>query len=120
MKFWELVAVCCDEPGILEHLGDRPEWNEYLDWWHREAALADNQERDKLDRQMPDELCRHLLVRTRTRYRISNGYLRQASANGVGPTYSAVEIYDRYGGSVLEHVREKGSAPIQQSERFGS
>jgi hypothetical protein len=112
MKFWELMAVCQEEPELLARLADRPEWGQYLDWWRREDSLINNQERDKLDRELPDELCRHILAPSSARYRISNGHLQRVPANSAEPTYSAVEIYDRYGGSVLEEVKEKGSARV--------
>jgi hypothetical protein len=107
MKFWELVSVCRDEPELVERLADSPDWADYADWWRR--ALIANQERDKLDHELPDDLCRHVLSGSKVRYRILHGHVRRAADDGEDQTYSAIEIFDRYGGGALEEVGEFGS-----------
>lgn len=103
------MSVCRDEPELVERLADSPEWAEYVGWWHNQHVLIANQDRDKLDHQLPDDLCRHVLIGSSTRYRILHGHVRRAANDTEGQTYSAIEIYDRYGGSVLEEVNEFGS-----------
>jgi hypothetical protein len=113
MKFWELISVCRDEPELLERLADSPDWAEYVDWWRNERVLIVNQDRDKLDHQLPDDLCRHVLTGSNVRYRILQGHVRWAANDTEEQTYRAIEIYDRYGGSALEEVKEFGSYQIQ-------
>ena len=109
MKFWELVSVCRHEPKLFERLADSPDWAVYVDWWRNERELIVEQDRDKLDHQMPDDVCRHVLAGSDARYRVSNGHVRMAASDTEARTYSAVEIYDQFGGIVLEEVREFGS-----------
>jgi len=96
----------------MERLADSPDWAEYLAWWRRDREIVDNQERDKLNHEMPDDACRHVLAALPNRYRISEGWLRPARPEVSEPTYSAVEIFDRYGGSIMEDAEESGSSPL--------
>jgi hypothetical protein len=112
MKFWELMSVCRDEPKLLDHLADSPDWAEYAAWWRNERELIINQDRAKLDHQLSDDVCRHVLAGSDVRYRIIHGHVRCVPRDSEGQTYSAVEIYDRFGGSTLEEVKEFGSFRI--------
>jgi hypothetical protein len=112
LKFWELMSVCRDEPKLLELLADSPHWAEYAAWWRNERELIINQDRAKLDHQLPDDVCRHVLAGSDVRYRITHGHVRCAVNDSDEQTYSAVEIYDWYGGGALEEVKEFGSFRI--------
>ncbi len=45
----------------MTRLADRPEWRTYLEWFQDLSRLVDEQHRDKLDAELPDELCEHVL-----------------------------------------------------------
>ncbi|GAA3260826.1 hypothetical protein ACFO1B_55950 [Dactylosporangium siamense] len=112
MKFWELFSVARTAPDAMLRLGDMPEWTEYLAWWHDRAALIRARDNAKLDLEMPDEACRHVLEAVPNRYWIAGGTIRGVREGTPEPTYSAVEIFDRFGGSILEEVDERGSARV--------
>lgn len=116
MRFWELVSVCRDEPGIVERLVDRPEWTGYLEWYRGYRDLAYQQERDKLHAELPDDLCVHMLRESRVEYYESDGHIRvRRFGQDDDRTVTAVEILQRYGGSLLEDVLEAGLARIPGS-----
>lgn len=102
------MSVCRDEGHLLERLGDRPEWAEFLSWVRDFDRLVDTEDRQKLDYELPDEACRQVLRESRHRYYLSEGYVRLRPWGTIEAVLSAVEVLDRYGGRVLEDVREYG------------
>jgi len=114
MRFWELASVCRGERHLLERLADRPERAEFLQWTHESDRLVANQDREKLDYELPDEACRHVLSESRRHYYISEGYLRIRPWGTTEAVLSAVDVLDRYGGRVLEDVHEYGLVNVAQ------
>lgn len=112
MKFWELMSLCRSEPEVLDRLRDRPEWSEFDEWRRAYPELVDAQDRERLDFELPDELCRYVLSASITRYRLSEGYLHTTRSQVPGTELSTLEAFDRYGGSFLEEVQERGMAPV--------
>jgi hypothetical protein len=114
MRLWELTSVCRDERHLLERLGDRPEWTELLRWALDSDRLVAVEDREKLDRELPDEACRHVLRESQHRYYLSEGYVRIRPWGSVEAVLSAVDVLDRYGGHVLEDVHEYGLVKVQE------
>jgi hypothetical protein len=112
VKFWELVSVCRGEPQLLERLADKPEWTVYLEWYRNEDKIVDMQDRSKLDAEMPDEACLHVLSASKTRYYLSGGYLRSRRFSPSDTVLSAVDAFKAYGGRSLEDAQEYGSVKI--------
>jgi hypothetical protein len=106
MRFWELVSFLRSEPSALQHLGDRPEWSVFADWQRNFTALVRRQDRSSLDTELSDDLCRHILSFSSQRFEVIDGHLRASE----GGRFSALNVYDRYGGWILEEVSEFGSA----------
>jgi hypothetical protein len=109
MKFWELVSVCRSDKDILERMAEVPEGITFLNWYRDFGDLVRRQDRQKLDQELPDVVSRHVLEANNVRYRVERGLIIRARSEPPGE-FSAVEIFDRYGGSVLEEVQEYGSA----------
>ena len=112
MKFWELVSVCRAEPQLLQRLSASPAWADYLAWSADFDRLVQTQDRSKLDTQLPDEACRHVLAGSTATYYLSGGYLRVARRDPSDQTMSSVDVFDRYGGSALEDVNEAGLTQV--------
>jgi hypothetical protein len=112
MKFWELVSYCRAEPALLYRLADDPAWAGFYAWSQNFDQIVAQQDRAKLDVELPDDLCRHVLAASRKRYTLSRGYLRAAPSSQPGQQFSAIEAYERCGGGFLEEVNEAGSKEV--------
>jgi hypothetical protein len=112
VKFWELVSVCRAEPQLLERLADKPEWTVYLQWYRDEDQIVKVQDRSKLDAEVPDDACVHVLSASQTKYYLSGGYLRFRRFSPSDVVLSAVDAFKAYGGRPLEDAQEYGSVKI--------
>ena len=119
MKFWELTAVFGDWPEMLREVLASDRWRDpYLAQYEQNDRLVGEQDRAVLDAIVPLELSRELAVKCPTRFIFDPafGCVRQPWTDGPLPAgsvgLSAVEVHDRFGGSTLEEVREKGVARV--------
>lgn len=112
MKFWELASVCRTETELMEHLAVKPEWARYLDWYRDLDNLVQEQDRAKLDAELPDDVCIFVLSASRAEYFQSADYVRVRRHSPTDRQVSAVDIVRQFGGSFLEDVCEAGLAPI--------
>src|SRR5688572_10813579 len=112
MRFWELASVCRAEPHLMERLADRPEWAVYLGWYRNWTRLVEDQDRAKLDAEIPDDACVHVLSASRVEYFRSATHVRARRHHPTDRRITAVDIVHRYGGGFLEDVCEAGLAPI--------
>jgi hypothetical protein len=116
VKFWQLNTLGRDEPGLMERLADNPEWAMYVDWDRNINRLVDEQDRDKLDAEVPDEACIHLLSASKKKYYLSGGYLRASRFSPFDRVLSAVDAFKLYGGSSLEEAREYGLVRVAPAD----
>jgi hypothetical protein len=114
MKFWELVSVTREEPELMDRLLDNPDWHGYHSWYTNYGQLVRRQDRQKLDSELPDDISRHILTASRAKYYLSDGFIRTRPHGSSNAVMSAAEIYERYGGSLLEDVQEAGLVAIPQ------
>jgi hypothetical protein len=112
MKFWELVSVTREEPWLAERLGNRAEWATYLSWFRDIDQLVQQQDRSKLDAELPDEACFHVLSASRRRYYLFGGYLRVRRYGASDVELSVVETFNLFGGRALEDASEYGSVSV--------
>jgi hypothetical protein len=117
MKFWELVSVCRSKPHLLDRLADRPDWSDYLDWYHDFDRLVRIQDRTKLNAEVPEEACVHVLTALHMPYYEADGHIRLRRHNRTDRVVTAVDIYRRFGGAYLEDVNEYGLAHIPRQNR---
>ena len=116
MKFWELVSIFESYPDLLPVALIA---TEYKDWLTNFDKLVRNQDRLKLDHLMPDNVCRSALSSHPGRLKLyTDGHLRgydlyaQGGDNLAFTEMTYLEIYQKFGGSVIEDVLEKGSAKV--------
>lgn len=112
MRFWELVSACRDEPQLLQRLSANPAWAQYLAWYGDFATLVRTQDRAKLDAEVPDEACLHVLGGSSATYYLSGGYVRTRRAEASDAQLTAAEVFTRFGGGFLEEVNEAGLAHV--------
>jgi hypothetical protein len=116
MKFWTLVSFLRREPDALRLVVEDPRWLIYAGLLNDCDRLVRVHDRSVLDAELPAELCIEALRHSDREYRLRDGVLTWAnSAAGVdaGPGLSAVDVFTRFGGEVLEEVEEYGSAKVK-------
>ena len=113
MKFWQLDDLCrWLEPGLMDRLGDRPEWLRYLDWHRNVDTLIANGDRERLDAGTPDEACLYVLAGTQHKFYLHGDFLRSAPFDPSDRELTAVEAFRLFGGGPLEEAHEKGSVRV--------
>ena len=119
MKFWEVLSAFRDRQDVLQEVFSRDEWRDvYLESYTNWDELVRNQDRTILDAPVPVELSREIASRFDERF-VFDPHTRilQSSTHPVvdsldGLEMSALEVHDRFGGSVIEEVLEYGSLHI--------
>ena len=116
MKFWELVSAFRSEEDLLVSIFSTARWREpYLQYWLSSNQLVSEQRRDILDALVPVDLSREVAARSRLRffYHPTDRILRSRPTQpGQHSSMTALEIHDRFGGSIIEEVLEYGSATV--------
>jgi hypothetical protein len=120
MKFWEAVSAFREFETVLEEVFGSESWRATYgqDFSHFDEIVR-KQERSILDGPLPLELTREIARRCgRMQFSFSpeSGCLRLKSpalaADSHTITLSALDVHDRFGGSVIEEIVEKGSITI--------
>ena len=119
MRFWELTSAFREWPTMLREVLASPRWRDpYLSQYERLDELVNRQERGTLDALVPLELSREVAAKCPAQFIFdpTSLYVRQPlDGETVAPRFvvmSAVEVHDRFGGSTLEEVHEKGVAAV--------
>jgi hypothetical protein len=123
MKFWEAVCAFREFETELEAVFCSERWRDtYGRDFLRFDEIVRNQERSILDGPLPVELTREIARRCdRMQFSFSpeSGCLRLTSpalvADSRTITLSALDVHDRFGGSAIEEIVEKGSITVIDS-----
>lgn len=119
MKFWELTSIFCTEPQILNTVLSAPQWlhfhSAYTQFYTPIASSM-------WDAEVPDALARAVASQSQLRFRYypEMKLLRLSEPDffpeQVSQELNALEVYDRFGGSCMEEVLEKGSCVVEPRE----
>ena len=122
MRFWELMSAFRDWPDLLrEVLASEPWRGDYLGLHARYSELVARQDRGVLDAPVPLGLSREAAARCPQRFAYDpvSRQLRLAgpgASGAAGPVeLTALEVHDRFGGSVIEEVFEKSCTRIPRA-----
>jgi hypothetical protein len=96
----------------MDRLGARVEWADWLGWHRDFARLVREQDRAKLDFELPDDASVHVLSGSGRKYYLANDHVRVRATGADDRELSAVDVFRTYGGSVLEDVNESGLAKV--------
>ncbi len=121
MKLWETVSAFRDFGSVLQDVFGSERWRaSYGASYARFDELVRAQDRSLLDAELPIELTREIAARCpHLQFRLTeDGWLRRHLSNARfrdgGEALSAIEVHDRFGGSLIEEVLERGSTRIQK------
>lgn len=116
MKLWELFSAFSRDESVLTSIVSTARWREpYLQYFLSFARLVSEQRRDILDAPVPEDLSREAAARSSHRffYSATDSVLRHRPAPAEQHSLlTALEVHDRFGGSIIEEVLEYGSAQI--------
>ncbi|NQT39639.1 MAG: hypothetical protein HQ581_19230 [Planctomycetes bacterium] len=115
MMFWQLTSAFRGNPSALQAVLERPEWHEYLAWFQDFGKLVDTQDRAILDAELPDGLCRECLKECSLMFFIKDGFLVHCVPTNTpesSQVLSALEVFERFGGTAIEDACEYGSFPL--------
>lgn len=112
MKFWELISALRGEPSALQQALSMGEWTELREWYESFDSIVAQQDRAKLDAEVPEALVQAVADRSRQLFCLADGTLRSSDTGTQGNFLSAREVVDRFGGSSIEEVNERGSAVV--------
>jgi hypothetical protein len=120
MKLWETVSAFREFPTALAEVFRSDRWSAtYGDSFSRYAELVRTQDRATLDGHLPVELTREIAQRCdglQFCFSPDTSSLRRATralpADAGLVTLTALDVHDRFGGSVIEEVLEYGSATV--------
>lgn len=121
MRFWELDSVMREDRGVLYKVLAVGKWEKFHNWQKNIDTIVKSQQRDILDYEVPDELCREVFAATKILYCLHNGRLRVFNKkNKIGDetVITALEAFDRFGGWAMEEAREYGSVDITDPEKL--
>lgn len=120
MKFWETLSAFREFPTALAEVFGSDRWGAtYGDSFSRYAELVRIQDRAALDSHLPIELTREIAQRCDGLmfcFSTETGSLRRTTrelpAEAGVIILTALDVHDRFGGSIIEQVLEYGSATI--------
>ena len=112
MKFWQLVSLMRGHQTVSASVLDDPEWQVYADWSDELETIVEAQDRRRLDAQMPEQLVRAALSMMDTVVYQSGDRISSTRWSDSDRAIPVRDIYDRFGGSVVEDVFERGSVNV--------
>jgi hypothetical protein len=123
MKLWEAVSAFRQFNQALAEVFGSERWRAtHGQSFLRFDEFVRTQDRRALDSYLPVELTREIAARcTGLQFSFSaeSGYVRAATSGLAAErdaiTMSALDVHDRFGGSVIEEVIEYGSASVTDS-----
>jgi hypothetical protein len=124
MRFWELMSAFREWPDVLHEVFASEPWRrDYLALHERFNELVDRQDRAVLDAPVPLALSRQVAARCPHRFAYDSVSRVLQPWPGVPSgarlvEMTALEVHDRFGGSVIEEVFEKASARVVEWESY--
>ncbi len=124
MKLWEAVSAFRNATDALDAVFGSDKWRPvYFEAYSHFDELVRKQDRTTLDALLPLELTREIAARYHTvnfRFYPKDRALRVANPQCVTADefleLTALEVHDRFGGSVIEEVFEYGSAYVTDNQ----
>lgn len=111
MMVYQLDSVLGGDRSLpVEVAAKSPEWAVVAEWFADLGALRLRGEERVLEQVLPHEFVRAVLAKSGLScFATSDGkYLRSRSYAGTDRRVSALDVYERFGGTVLEEVYERG------------
>lgn len=113
MKFWQLVSVTSQQL-VLQKASEDSSWKDYESLARDFRQIVNEQDRQKLDLILADGFVATVLVEAdRFCYLGAENQLRSWRFSTEDKELSFLDVFQRYGGDILEEVCEKGSVTMR-------
>jgi hypothetical protein len=113
MTFFQLVSIFRSDLTTLRQVLQDPRWQAYSDRLANIDQAIANQDRRVLDASIPTELCVEAMKASNLRFKCEAGHLHLvADTDRSSCSIAAVDVYNLYGGAIIEEVIEFGSASL--------
>lgn len=112
MKFWQLISVCEELEIKLDLVNLDKKWKKIVDWYKSFDDIVDKQDRSILDCIVPSDLCLDIFSNSKKVYYLSEGFLRKKPLSSLDKRLSVIDIFNQFGGAVLEEMLETGLVEI--------
>ena len=111
MKLWQLIsALGGDTQAAVKTAATKKEWALFAAWLQQYADLVKSQDRQTLDFELPADFVRKCLRPLRLGFYLGkDGHIRSRRKSLFDRKLTAVQVFDRFGGDVLEEILEYGS-----------
>jgi hypothetical protein len=113
MKFWKLVSIMREEGDVLASCLQQPEWRAFYDLFLNFDKLVRQQDRTKLDADVPGRLIRTVLGQSRQKLFLRDNLLRSRQTDMDDVPLGVLTVYDRFG-DVIDEVMERGSFRVNE------
>lgn len=100
------------ERQVLEGCLVKPRWAKYYEWYLNYARIVGEQDREKLDAIIPNELVSSILSNSKQKFYLNENQLRSYRFTDDDYELSALDVFERCGGGALDEVLERGSLKI--------
>jgi len=118
MKFWELTSAFRDYEKQLGATLNFERWKSpYGEWFGNIDNLVENQDREKLDSEVPEELVLEVAreIGNSLILYLGKGYLRSRHHSTTDIELDALQVIQSYGGEALEEVLEKSIVEVKHN-----
>ena len=120
MKFWEAISTFRNDKDLLNQVFSDGKWRSaYFEMFSKFDEYVQQQDRAILDAPLPTELTRDIAAQyTKAKFLLCPEQRLLRLVNEDDPVkqgcieLTAIEVFDRFGGSVIEEVMEFGSVVI--------
>ncbi len=114
MKLWQLASIARENGALMERVAlTRKEWKKFGEWCEHFNEFVKTQDREKLDYVLPDDYVVAVLAASDIKcFRSEDGWIRSWQLSPGDLPLTAVEVYRKFGGSVLEAIFESGSVHV--------
>jgi hypothetical protein len=114
MKLWQLMSIMDGEKALLRSIASsQTGWGQFVTWIDDFENLVRAQDRSKLDYVLPDDMVRLALARSeKACFLDMDGWLRSRRMSPDDVLLPVLEIYQRFGGDLLEEVFDKGAVAV--------
>jgi hypothetical protein len=112
MKFWQLLQFI-DREAVLADAKFGCKWPWLVQWLRDLSRIVHDQEREKLDANLPEELVVAALGKSNIRFEFTQGYLRCSVRTSANESFPAVEAHLRFGAHAISEAHEHGLYEIR-------
>lgn len=121
MKFWELTSAFREEEYILKAVLQQGKWKSFNDNYENLETIVRKQNREILDKEIPYQLAFEVCSRSQQKFwyypnrepsLLSTFPWQLKSSNELFEILNAVDVLNRFGGSIIEEVREKSYTEV--------